>query len=68
MIANCSNSVQVGLGNLGKEVEIAGGKSSGGIYDATNCGAIVTAKCQPQLNGEVGECSLDRNRKDSMSG
>ncbi len=68
MAVNCSDSVRVGLGNLSKEVEIAGGESSGGIDDATNGGASVTAKCRPQLNGEVGKCSLDRNRKDPTSG
>jgi hypothetical protein len=65
---NCSDNVRVCLGNLGKEVEVAGGESSCSIDDAMNSGAIVTAKCQLQLNGEVGECSLDRNRKNPTSG
>ena len=64
MAVNCSKSVRVCLGDLRKEVEIAGGEGGGGIDDATNGGAIVTAKCLPQLDGEVGKCSLDRNRKD----
>jgi len=65
---NCSDSVRVGLGKLSKKVEIACGESSGCIDDATNGGAIVTAKYRPQLNGEVGKCSLDKNRKDPTSG
>ena len=65
---NCSDSVRVCLDNLGEEVEVASDESSCGINDAMNSGPIVTAKRQPQLNGEVGECSLDRDRKDPTSG
>ena len=65
---NCSDSVRVCLDNLGEEVEVAGDESSCGIDDAMNSGAIVTAKRQPQLNGEVGECSLDRDRSNKRAG
>ena len=45
MAVNCSNSVRVCLGDLSKEVESASGEGGGGIDDATNGRAIVTAKC-----------------------
>ena len=65
---NCSDTVWIGLCNLSKEMEIADGKSGGGINDATNRRAIAIAKYRPQLNGEVGKGSLDWDGKDTMSG
>ena len=65
MAVDCSNGVQVSLGDLCKEMKVASGKSSGGINDASNCRAIATAKSQPQLDGMVRERSLDRNREDT---
>ncbi len=65
MAENRSDSVRVGLGDLSKEVKVAGSESSGGVDDALNCRAIATSKCQSQLDGEVGESSLDRDREDT---
>ncbi len=65
MAENHSNSVWVGLGNLGKEMEVASSESSGGVDDALNHSAIATSKCRSQLDGEVGERSLDRDREDT---
>ena len=65
--ADRSKGVRACLGNLCKEMEVAGGESSGGVNDALNCRAIAAAKRRPQLDGEVGECSLDRDRGNPMS-
>jgi hypothetical protein len=63
---NRSNRMWVGLGDLSKEAEVAGSESSGGVDDAPNCRAMASSKCQSQLDGEVGERSLDRDREDTM--
>ncbi len=62
------NSVEIGFGKGGKEMEVAGRLGGSRIDHATDCGEILIIKGKPKLEGDVRESSLDGYVQDVMHG